>query len=140
MQPHRLNTIILNMQLPSTSNFYKYQFTKNTQSFPISPPSANNSNSSNNSSVSGFPFSSTVISPRNSITSFSNPTKQPRANSINSDNGNNSNGRRTSNSNYSITSTPTTNNRYSFSEYSNEQIIDLMEREQDACIEINERN
>ena len=41
---------------------------------PISPPSANNSNSSNNSSVSGFPFSSTVISPRNSITSFSNPT------------------------------------------------------------------
>lgn len=101
---------------------------------PISPPSANNSNSSNNSSVSGFPFSSTVISPRNSITSFSNPTKQLRANSINSDNGNNSNGRRTSNSNYSITSTPTTNNRYSFSEYSNEQIIDLMEREQDAIV------
>ena len=66
----------------------------------------------------------TSISPRNSITSFSN--NRPNLTTNNNQR------------NYSISSSTTSGSgspkRYSFSEYSNEQIIDLMEREQDAIV------
>ncbi|EMG48902.1 hypothetical protein SBY92_004323 [Candida maltosa Xu316] len=110
---------------------------KSPRSSPISPPHSHSHTSptlappiTTSPSTS---FSSTSISPRNSITSFKSSI--PHSNS-------NSTSRSSSNaSNYSITGNTTTSNsvalspkRYSFSEYSNEQIIDLMEREQDAIV------
>ena len=65
-------------------------------------------------------LSPSLVSPRNSITATNAAARHNRSLSVSS-------------SNYTTNSMPSPN-RASFSEFSNEQIIDLMEREQDAIV------
>ncbi|RCK66112.1 hypothetical protein Cantr_01853 [Candida viswanathii] len=129
---------MVNTRNTSTSPTLKQQSQLSTPTTTPTSPRMSASASSNNTphshSQAPPPSIFTSISPRNSITSFSNG----RPNLTNNSQRNYSISSSTSTTSSSTNNSPSVSagspKRYSFSEYSNEQIIDLMEREQDAIV------